>query len=227
MNHPPSSPIRVLVAEDHELTRQGLVYGLNGSDRLVVAAQAEDGQEAIALAETHRPDVVLMDIVLPVLSGIQATRLIKAAHPAVKVLMLTSHRDQVKVFEAFSAGADGYCLKDVKTERLIQIIDMLADGALWIDPGIAGFILKVLPLISGAVLKAEEKTLPLRREPDLTVREKEILTLISQGRHNQDIAAQLNISLFTVKNHVSNVIQKLAVEDRTQAAILALKNGLI
>jgi DNA-binding NarL/FixJ family response regulator len=228
MSNPPSPPIRVLIAEDHELTRQGLVYGLGGSERLTVVAQAEDGQEAVALIEAHQPDVVLMDLVLPVLNGIQATRLIKAAHPAIKVLMLTSHRDQAKVFEAFTAGADGYCLKDVKTERLIQIIDMLTEGALWIDPGIAGFILKVLPLISGAVLKAEEKTpVSSRREPDLTAREKEILSLISRGCHNRDIAAQLNISLFTVKNHVSNIIQKLAVEDRTQAAIMALKNGLI
>jgi DNA-binding NarL/FixJ family response regulator len=219
-------PIRVLIVEDHELTRQGLAYGLNGQPHLMVVGEAEDGQEAIALTEQHRPDVILMDVGLPVLNGIQATRAIKNAHPAVKILMLTSHNDQSRVFDAFSAGADGYCLKDVKTERLMQIIEMLQEGVLWIDPGIASFILKVLPLITEAMVKAEEKK-PVAIDCDLTTREKEILSLISQGLHNRDIAEQLSISLFTVKNHVSNIIQKLAVEDRTQAAIFALKNKLI
>jgi DNA-binding NarL/FixJ family response regulator len=221
-------PIRILIVEDHELTRQGLAYGLGKIDSLNVVALAEDGQEAVAMIAEHRPHVVLMDIVLPVLNGIKATRQIKAKYPDTKILMLTSHSEQSKVFEAFSAGADGYCLKDVKTERLAQIIEMLLDGVLWIDPGIAGFILKVLPLISEAVVKANEsekdkKVLAI----DLTGREKEILSLISKGLNNKDIAETLSISLFTVKNHVSNIIQKLAVEDRTQAAILALKNGLI
>ncbi len=221
-----SKVIKVLIVEDHELTRQGLAYGLSKVENINIVGLAEDGQEAIALAEEFKPDVILMDVVLPVLNGIKAAQAIKATLPETKILMLTSHSEQSKVFEAFNAGADGYCLKDVRTERLAQIVEMLLEGVVWIDPGIAGFILKVLPLISDAIVKADEKTKSFQKN-DLTAREKEILSLISRGLNNKDIAETLSISLFTVKNHVSNINQKLAVEDRTQAAILALKNGLI
>jgi len=221
-----SAPIKILIVEDHELTRQGLAYGLSKFNHFSVVGEAEDGQEAIELSHKLHPDIVLMDIVLPVINGIKATRLVKAELPQTKVLMLTSHSDQDKVFEAFAAGADGYCMKDVKTERLAQIIEMVQDGVLWLDPVIASFILKVMPLISEAVSKVSEKGKEAL-DVDLTSREKEILTLIAEGLNNKDMAERLNISLFTVKNHVSNIIQKLAVEDRTQAAILALKKGLI
>lgn len=221
-----NQPIRVLIVEDHELTRQGLAYGLLKIGTLDIVAQAEDGQEAVAMAALHRPDVILMDIVLPVLNGIKATQLIKEKHPEIKILMLTSHNEQSKVFEAFTAGADGYCMKDVRTERLVQIIEMVLEGALWIDPGIAGFILKILPLMSEVISKSSASEQKIQ-DSHLTSREKEILSCIAKGMHNKDIAETLKISLFTVKNHVSNIIQKLSVEDRTQAAILALKNGLI
>jgi DNA-binding NarL/FixJ family response regulator len=116
-----TEPLRVLIVEDHDLTREGLNYGLGKHPGILVVAQAEDGEEAVRLASEHKPDVILMDIVLPVFNGIQATRQIKAKHPHIKILMLTSHSEQSKVFEAFSAGANGYCLKEVKTESLIQI----------------------------------------------------------------------------------------------------------
>jgi DNA-binding NarL/FixJ family response regulator len=215
-----------MIVEDHELTRQGLSYGLKRHAGFEIVAEAEDGEEAVALAAEHHPDIVLMDIGLPVLNGIQATRKIKAAQPDIKVLMLTSHNEQSKIFEAFAAGANGYSLKEVKTERLIQIIEMLPEDVVWLDPAIAGLILKVLPLMAEAVSKADDKA-PNFQPVELTTREKEILRLIAQGTNNKDIAEQLSISLFTVKNHVSNIIQKLAVEDRTQAAILALKHGLV
>lgn len=218
--------IDVLLVEDHELTRQGLAYGLRQYPHLNIVGEAENGQEAVALTQTHRPHIVLMDIVLPVLNGMKATRLIKEQFPETKILMLTSHADQEKVFEAFAAGADGYCMKNVKTDRLAQVIEMVMDGVVWLDPGIANFILKVMPLISDAMAKASEKEKTMK-EVDLTAREKEILALIAEGLNNKDIADQLSISLFTVKNHVSNIIQKLSVDDRTQAAILALKKGLI
>ena len=117
-------------------------------------------------------------------------------------------------------------MKEVKTERLAQVVEMVLEGVVWLDPGIASFILKVMPLISDAVAKASEKEKTLKAV-DLTSREKEILALIAEGLNNKDIADSLGISLFTVKNHVSNIIQKLSVDDRTQAAILALKKGLI
>ena len=221
-----SDPITVLLVEDHELTRQGLLYGLGQFENLSIVGAAENGRDALALIETRRPQVVLLDIVMPVMNGIHAAREIKERFPDTKILMLTSHADQEKVFEAFAAGADGYCMKDVKTERLAQVIEMVMEGVVWLDPGIASFILKVMPLIADALNRANEKEKTLK-EIDLTAREKEILALIAEGLNNKDIAERLSISLFTVKNHVSNIIQKLSVDDRTQAAILALKKGLI
>lgn len=221
-----NQPISIVLVEDHELTRQGMAYGLSKQPGFQIVAQAEDGQEAVRLVELHQPHIVLMDIVMPVLNGIKATESIKKRFPDVKVLMLTSHSDQPKVLEAFSAGADGYCMKDVKTERLCHIIEMVVDGGVWLDPAIAGFILKVMPLVSESIAKSDEQE-KNRQDIDLTAREKEILSLVAEGLNNKDIAERLSISLFTVKNHVSSIIQKLSVDDRTQAAILALKSGLI
>jgi len=219
-------PIKVLIVEDHDLTREGLVYGIGKYPSVEVIGQAQNGEEAVKLVDEAKPDVILMDFALPILNGIDATLRIKAKYPDIKILMLTSYSEQSKVFEAFSAGANGYCLKDVKTDRLVQIIEMLPDDVVWIDPSIASFILRVLPLMAGVVTKIEEKKDNFKTV-ELTAREKEILTLIAQGQNNREIAEKLSISLFTVKNHVSNIIQKLAVEDRTQAAIGALKKGLV
>jgi len=219
-------PIKVLIVEDHDLTREGLVYGIGKYPSVEVIGQAQNGEEAVKLVDEAKPDVILMDFALPILNGIDATLRIKAKYPDIKILMLTSYSEQSKVFEAFSAGANGYCLKDVKTDRLVQIIEMLPDDVVWIDPSIASFILRVLPLMAGVVTKVEEKKDNFKTV-ELTAREKEILTLIAQGQNNREIAEKLSISLFTVKNHVSNIIQKLAVEDRTQAAIVALKKGLV
>jgi two-component system, NarL family, response regulator DegU len=219
-------PITVLLVEDHELTRHGLAYGLGKFPEVKLLASAENGEEAIALIEEHHPQVVLMDIVMPVLNGCHATKQIKEKYPETKILMLTSHAEQDKVFEAFAAGADGYCLKDVSTERLTKAIEMVMDGVVWLDPGIAGYILKAMPMISQALTKSQESE-KNRAEIVLTAREKEILSLIAEGINNKDISERLSISLYTVKNHVSSIIQKLAVDDRTQAAVLALKKGII
>ncbi|MEB3286036.1 MAG: response regulator transcription factor [Vampirovibrionales bacterium] len=219
-------PVKVILVEDHELTREGLAFGLGKFPEIKLLATAENGEEAIALIGSLCPNLVLVDIIMPVLNGIQATREIKANYPDTKIIMLTSHREQDKVFDAFSAGADGYCLKDVKTEKLVKIIEMVMEGAFWLDPAIAGLILKVLPLISESVSKVESRNRDLS-QLDLTYREKEILSLIASGLNNKDIAEKLTISLYTVKNHFSNIIQKMAVDDRTQAAILALKQGII
>lgn len=219
-----SQSIRVLLVEDHELTRQGLSYSLDQVEDIEVAAQAVNGQEAVALAESTRPDVILMDVVLPVMNGIEATQRIKERWPEVKVIMLTSHGEQEKVFSAFTAGADGYCMKEIKTDVLIQVIRLVKDGAVWMDPSIAGYILKAIPLVSEMLQREENKA--SAQDYDLTEREHEILALIAQGLTNKDISEKLSISHYTVKNHVSSIIQKLAVEDRTQAAILALKKGL-
>ncbi|MBY0404692.1 MAG: response regulator transcription factor [Cyanobacteria bacterium] len=220
-----NTPIQVILVEDHELTRKGMVYLLSETEDIQVVGVAQDGQEAVEMLESIQPDIILMDIVLPILNGIEATKRIKAKYPEIKVIILTSYGDQEKVFSAFAAGAEGYCMKDIKEELLVQVIRLVRDGAIWLDPAIAGFIMKVLPLISQMM-----KNLENREKVDifeLTEREKEILILISQGLNNKDISAQLEISPFTVKNHVSSIIQKLSVEDRVQAVVLALHKGII
>ncbi len=213
----------VLIVEDHPLTRQSLSFGLRKVPNLTVVGELTNGQEAVDKVKKLKPDVILMDLVMPVLSGIKATKFIKQHHPDCKVIILSSHDDKNKVFSAFRSGADAYCLKDIDLNKLSQIISMVAEGAIWIDPGISGLILKMLPLLSKQLGNDEIEKPAI----ELTSRESEILVLITEGLNNKDIAEKLSISLYTVKNHVSKLIQKLAVDDRTQAAIFALKEGII
>lgn len=219
-----SQVVRILIVEDHELTRKGIIYGLNKSEHLKVVAEATDGKEAVELYYKYEPELVLMDIAIPVLNGIDATKKIKEKYPDVKVIMLTSYSDKDKVFSSFSAGANAYCMKDIKIPGLIKIIEAVMEGGVWLDPQIACHIMQVIPFLS-----QESTTTPLKSsiKVDLTSREKEILQLIANGLNNKDIASELSLSIYTVKNHVSNIINKLSVDDRTQAAIVALKEGLI
>ena len=214
----------ILLVEDHELTRQGLAYALNNCEHLNIIAEAENGQEAIELNEKYHPDIILMDIILPVLNGIDATKKIKETSPDTKIIMLTSQGDQQKLFNAFASGADSYCMKNIKIDELISVIDLVLKGGVWIDPGVANHILNVLPMIPNLMAKAY-----MEKQNDwshLTEREIEILQMVAKGQSNKDIADELCVSIFTVKNHVSSIIQKLSVEDRTQAAIIAIKKGL-
>lgn len=216
--------INILIVEDHDLTRKGIIYGLNKSDHFKVIGEAIDGKEAIDQFKKLKPDLILMDIALPVINGIDATKAIKEIDPEIKVIMLTSYKDKDKVFASFSAGACGYCMKDIKIPGLIKIIEAVTEGGIWLDPQIASHIMQLLPFLSKETpTKHHENAVKI----DLTNREKEILQLISNGLNNKDIAEELSLSIYTVKNHVSNIINKLAVDDRTQAAIIALKEGLI
>ena len=218
--------IKILLAEDHELTRQGLNFGLKKYENFHIVAEADNGQKAIDFTEKFRPDIILMDIVMPLISGINAAKIIKEKHPDIKILMLTSHNEREKVLSAFNAGADAYCMKNIKIDRLAQVIEMVKDGAVWLDPYIAGYLLE--NFTSGnQEINSENVKNQKNIDLNLTNREKEILSLISEGFNNRDIAEKLIISVYTVKNHVSSIIQKLAVEDRTQAAIFALKEKLI
>ncbi|MEI7473910.1 MAG: response regulator transcription factor [bacterium] len=219
--------INILLAEDHELTRQGIAYGLNKYENLNIIAEAENGQQAIELAEQYKPDLIIMDIVMPIINGIEASKIIKSKLPDTKILMLTSHNEKEKVLTAFNAGANAYCMKNIKIERLALIIEMVNEGAVWLDPHIASYVLEI-----NALNIKENKSESLVSQQkyndfNLTQREKEILKLVAEGLTNKDIAEQLTLSLYTVKNHVSNLIQKLAVDDRTQAAILALNERII
>lgn len=212
--------IKILIAEDHDLTRQGLYFGLKRYENYEIVAETDNGKHAVELTKERKPDVVLMDIGMPVLSGIDAAKEIKKFDFNIKILMLTSHRSKEKVLAAFHSGADAYCVKDVKIDKLAGIIESVVQGAVWIDPEIAGYVLEILQT-KNIIVESEKP------EFNLTAREKEILKLIASGLSNKDISEKLVLSLYTVKNHVSNIIQKLAVDDRTQVALKALKEGLV
>jgi len=219
---------RILIAEDHELARFGLSMALEEKGGFAVCGEAENGQQAVDLALSTRPDVVLMDLGLPVMDGIAATRLLKEKLPETRVIILTSHKEDDEVFAALSAGADGYCMKEIKIERLCQVIEMVMEGALWLDPAIAKLVVQTLPCNN----KPDADT-PIgassrkRYNADLTEREREVLHLIVSGKSNKEIALDLNVTPHTAKAHVCNIIQKLAVDDRTQVAVKALQEGLV
>jgi DNA-binding NarL/FixJ family response regulator len=221
-----SEPIRVLIVDDHELTRNGLLFGFKTAQApLDVVGQAGNGQEALQLAQKHQPDLVLMDISMPVMDGIDATRAVKAACPQIKVIILTSRHDENEIYAALAAGADAYTMKDVTTDRLLQIIEMVLDGGFWLDPAIAALVLDSLRL----KLPQTAKQGPNRQSYRvlLTEREKEVLALIVDSKNNREIAEILKVSIHTAKAHVANIIQKLAVDDRTEAAVKALREGWV
>lgn len=229
MNKPinQKKPIRVLIAEDHELTRIGLSHSLEKCAFVEIVGDAEDGQEAVTKTKALKPDIVLMDLGMPVLDGIQATRQIKAVLPGTKIIILTSHKQQNEVLAALTSGANAYCLKDIKPERLIQVLEFVMDGVLWIDPSIAGILVNIVSQNkseeNGVSTHSEEKNI----EYKMTPRELEVLAYLAEGISNKDIAEDMNISIYTVKRHISGIIEKLAVSDRTQAAVKALKIGLV
>ncbi|MDX2084205.1 MAG: response regulator transcription factor [Candidatus Melainabacteria bacterium] len=225
--------MNVLIAEDSRLTRISLKTTIQqASDRLALVGEAEDGAQAVSLAKTHRPQVVLMDIGMPVLDGIEATRQIRAECGSdVVVIMLTSHESEDDILDAFRSGANSYCLKDTTPEQLVEVILTSAAGGCYIDPRIARVVLSRMshPLTTVVTQDASNTpaTLSLPLEVPLTEREIEVLRLVSEGKNNHDIAESLCISLNTVKTHLKNIFQKLEVEDRTAAALKAIKEHLV
>lgn len=214
------SPITVLIVEDQEIARVGLKVILETNPGLKVVGLAQDGQEAVDLALSVKPRVILMDIGLPVLNGIEATKAIKSSNPDLRVIMLTTHDDDRHVFAALSAGADGYCLKETSSQQLVMAIRAVSEGVAWLDPGIASRVLK--SIVSGPKDKEEEKAASI-----LSTRELEVLRLVVDGSTNQDIADKLVLSVETVKTHMRHIMEKLAVSDRTQAAVKAMREGLL
>lgn len=217
--------LRVIIVEDHELARYGLSMALAERD-INVIGEAENGQEGVALVMKEKPDIVLMDIGMPVMDGITATREIKKEMPDMKVVMLTSISNQEEVLASLAAGADAYCMKEIKIDRLQQVLDMVMEGAIWLDPAIAKLVMQSLPGEGGGEGGAPGQT-KRRYNTELTEREREVLKLIVSGKSNKEIAQLLGVSNHTAKAHVGNIIQKLAVDDRTQVAVKALKDGLI
>ena len=217
---------KVLVVEEYSFTRQGIVSGLKKYRHIEVIGEACNGKKAVDLAIKYSPDIILMDPQLPVLTGIQATKEIKSFNKNIKIIIFTSNTEREVALLAFNSGADAYCVRNIKIPDLINVIDIVVKGAVWIDPKIATYILEVLQtdVISDQIRK--NKTKKKKHDYNLTIREKQILKLISKGLTNKEISEQLIISLYTVKHHVSSIIKKLAVDDRTQAAIIALEENL-
>jgi NarL family two-component system response regulator LiaR len=208
--------IRVLITDDHDIVRKGLTVLLATERDIKVVGEAKDGLEAVEKAGSLKPDVVLMDLMMPQMDGIEATRRITGAHPQVRILVLTSFAADDKVFPAVKAGALGYLLKDSSPEELVEAIHRVARGEPSLEPAIAR---KVLQEISH----------PGKEKPTsdpLTERELEVLRLISQGLSNKEIAAKIFIAEWTVRTHVSNILGKLQLASRTQAALYALRSGL-
>ena len=214
--------IRVLLVDDHPIVRGGLRSLLEAQDEIEVVGEAPDGQEGVVTALDLLPDVVLMDIRMPGMNGVEATRQIKAHAPNIRVVMLTSYDDDEQVFEAIRAGASGYVLKDVNPEKLLTAIQAVADGYSLMSPAIARKVQAELQRVTTpAVGVVSEEVIAL------TPRENEVLGLIAHGHNNREIAAALSISEKTVKTHVSNIFAKLQITDRSQAVLYAARKGLI
>ncbi len=216
------SPIRILLVEDHALMRRGMKGQFALESSFSVVGEAADGVEAIKLAAELEPDLVLMDIDLPVMDGITATQQIKSDRNATRILALSAFDNDTHVMGMLAAGADGYCLKTIEWEQLIAVIQLIQGGGAYLDPQVARAVARMLkPTISA---KVSQPQMPF---PVLSGREREILKLIAQGCSNQEIAHQLYLSLGTVKSYVRMILNKLSVDDRVQAAAIAVREGLI
>lgn len=214
--------IKVLIADDHALIRKGLKKILEMEHDILVTGEAQDGEEAVAKTKELNPDVVLMDINMPKLNGVEATRIFKQEGLRAGVVILTIHEDPEYLFEAVKAGALGFVLKDVEPEGLIKAVRAVYQGESYIQPSMTKELLSEFCRLSEKKADKREKT-----KNALTDRQLEVLKLIAQGLTNGEIADKLAISEKTVKNHVSSILRKLDVLDRTQAAIYAIKNNLI
>ena len=210
--------IKVLICDDQAIIRDGLEMLLKLEKDIEVLAQARDGAEALELAAAQTPDLVLMDLKMPGLNGVEATRRIRMLYPEVKVLVLTTYDDDEWLFDAIRAGASGYLLKDTPREKVIEAIRGTAAGQNFIDPAVAGKLMK-----QTANLQVQQ---PTQVTDKLTEREEDVLRLMARGLTNTEIARQLHLSEGTVRNHVSAILSKLDVSDRTQAVIIAIRHGL-
>jgi NarL family two-component system response regulator LiaR len=223
--------IRLLLVDDQDIVRQGLQIILSHQPDIEVVGAAADGEDALTLVARLKPDVVLMDLKMPRLNGIHATRRITQAHPEIKVIALTTYDDDEWVFDAIRAGAAGYLLKDSDRADILAAVRGVQAGEVRVDPKVAGKVLAEFNRLQGGALSRQQVApSPGLEEPlleELSEREMDVLRLLAQGRTNQEIADELCLSVGTVKNYVSSVIGKLQANDRTQAAIYALKRGLV
>lgn len=210
--------IRILIADDHRLFRQGLRHVFEACKDIEVVGEAENGRQAVKLARRLKPDVVLMDINMPDLDGVQATHLICEFNPACRVIILTMYRQDQYVFEAIKAGARGYLLKDIDEHQLVEAIFTVQRGEALIDPSQAARLLDEFRRLSSQMS-------PASSQEELSEGEMQVLRLVAQGANNQTVADRLNLSERTVANRLSEIYRKLHVNSRTQAALVALRRG--
>ncbi len=211
----------ILIVEDHELTRFGLKTAFEGCDYVADIYEAESAEKGIDIVNRNEINLIIMDLGLPGMDGIQATQKIKGLNKDIKIVVLTSHNDEQEVLNSLKAGANAYCSKEINPKRLTQVVQSVLDGAAWFDPSISHIVLE-------AATKGHEKeTAKPEKDYGLTGRETQILKLITEGYSNIEIAKELFVSINTTKAHVASILQKLEVDDRLQAALKALKEKLV
>ena len=210
----------ILIIEDHELTRFGLKTAFEACDFLGEIFEAESAEKGLEVFDNNNIDLIIMDLGLPGMDGIEATKQIKSKNKDIKIVVLTSHNDEQEVLNSLKAGANAYCSKEINPKRLIQVVQSVLDGAAWFDPAISHIVLQ-------AATKAQESVSKPEKDYGLTTRETQILKLITEGYSNIEIAQELFVSINTTKAHVASILQKLEVDDRLQAALKALKERLV
>jgi NarL family two-component system response regulator LiaR len=224
MDDAEAQTINIFIAEDHEITRVGLRLTLEHVPGFCVVGEASDGKTTVKKVSELKPHVVLMDIGLPLMDGIDATTKLKQEVPGTRIIMLTSHDNDRDIFAALGAGADGYCLKEVSGTQLVMAIRAVADGVAWLAPGVASRVLRACATVSPT---SDSSAKISAMASPLSQRELEVLKLVVEGLSNQEIADKLILSVETVKTHMRHIMEKLAVSDRTQAAVKAMREGLV
>ena len=211
----------ILIVEDHELTRFGLKTTFEDVDFVDVIYEAASAEDALEIFKNNPVDIVIMDLGLPNMNGIDATHAIHEMNKETKIIILTSHNDEREVLNSLKAGANAYCSKEINPKRLTQVVSSVLDGASWFDPSISHIVLEA------ASKSQQNEIVKPEKEYGLTAREAQILKLITEGYSNNEIASQLFVSINTTKAHVASILQKLEVDDRLQAALKALKERLV
>ena len=213
----------ILIIEDHELTRFGLKTAFEACDFMDKIFEAESAEKGIEILEHEDINLIIMDLGLPGMNGIEATKQIKTHDNDIKIVVLTSHNDEQEVLNSLKAGANAYCSKEINPKRLIQVVQSVLDGAAWFDPSISHIVLNA----ASQIQNKQDSELKPSKDYGLTSRELQILKLITEGYSNIEIAKQLYVSINTTKAHVASILQKLEVDDRLQAALKALKERLV
>lgn len=224
-----TTKIKVALIDDHKLFREGVKRILSFESTIEVVAEADDGHEANDIVDKHKPDIVLMDINMPELNGIEATKVLVENYPETKVIILSIHDDENYVSHALQTGAQGYLLKEIDTKSLLEAIDVVYNGGSYLHPKVTHNLVKEYrQLIEDKETSASYNRVEYQKPLHLlTKRECQVLQLLSEGQSNRKVAETLVISEKTVKNHVSNILQKMKVNDRTQAVVMAIKNGWV